>query len=193
MDKATWQYRMLGRYKAKSLFPIPLDAVCFDCDVIATDHHHIDGNTYNNIASNVIFLCRRCHLRREREAHRVGNRSKLTTAQIKRIKYGRESISKLSAEFGYNPTYLRRIRKGIKNPKPADTYVELSVPAGWRWKDRRGKPRALSTDQVKQLRSHQPHLGRVRAKEYATKFGVAYATIWKAYSGHGCYSDAMYS
>jgi hypothetical protein len=35
---------------------------CERCDVPATDRHHKDGNTGNNDPSNIMILCRRCHM-----------------------------------------------------------------------------------------------------------------------------------
>lgn len=39
-----------------------LEGGCQDCGKPATDRHHKDGNTGNNIASNIAILCRRCHM-----------------------------------------------------------------------------------------------------------------------------------
>ena len=148
MDKRTKQYRMLGRYEAKRLFPIATGTACTSCRVAAaTDRHHVDGNTHNNTQQNVVFLCHRCHLRRERKDRRVGSRSRLTTAQIQ-------------------PDFA--------------------------WKDRRGKPRALSVEQVKSICSHTPTLGRKRAIDYAGMYNVSVATIFAARGRQGCYTDSIY-
>ena len=39
-------------------------STCTECgrDGVRIDRHHIDGNTKNNDASNIAFLCRRCHM-----------------------------------------------------------------------------------------------------------------------------------
>lgn len=187
------QYKMLGRYEAKRLFPIPDATLCTDCETaIATDHHHIDGNTHNNTPSNVIFLCRVCHLRRERKENRVGSRSRLTSEQIRQIKYGRGSITKLSRELGFSPVYLQRIRKGKRNPKPVDAYKDNVIPADFQWKERRGKPRALSVEHVKEILGIEKFTCK-HAVNFSERFNVAYSTIWKARGRHGCYSDPTYN
>lgn len=35
---------------------------CERCGAKATDRHHIDGDTGNNVRANLMFLCRRCHM-----------------------------------------------------------------------------------------------------------------------------------
>lgn len=35
---------------------------CTSCGDKIADRHHIDGNTANNEASNIVFLCRKCHM-----------------------------------------------------------------------------------------------------------------------------------
>jgi len=35
---------------------------CESCDAQATDRHHIDGDTGNNVRANIAILCRRCHM-----------------------------------------------------------------------------------------------------------------------------------
>jgi predicted amidophosphoribosyltransferase len=36
--------------------------VCERCGKPATERHHKDGDTGNNVRSNLAFLCRRCHM-----------------------------------------------------------------------------------------------------------------------------------
>lgn len=38
------------------------DGICKKCKNQIAERHHKDGNTLNNKASNVVFLCRRCHM-----------------------------------------------------------------------------------------------------------------------------------
>ena len=35
---------------------------CERCGKKATDRHHVDGDTGNNVRANLMFLCRRCHM-----------------------------------------------------------------------------------------------------------------------------------
>lgn len=177
------RYKALGRLKAKKLYPIP-DVLCKCGLVQVSDIHHIDGDTHNNNPINIAFLCHKCHLRIERQTRRVGNHTKLTNDDIARIKDKRYSISKLAQEFGMDHSYLRRIRNGIKNPIP---YIPDAVPDGWEYKDIRGKPRALTQDELNILWSY-PILGGKNAEKYAKQFGVAISTIYKAYKRHGCYA-----
>jgi hypothetical protein len=48
--------RNRAQYRFKNL------GQCQRCDKPAMDRHHKDGNTGNNDATNVEFLCRRCHM-----------------------------------------------------------------------------------------------------------------------------------
>jgi hypothetical protein len=49
------------RMRAVRLYPVIGN--CENCKTAkAVDRHHKDGNTGNNVRSNVAFLCRRCHM-----------------------------------------------------------------------------------------------------------------------------------
>jgi hypothetical protein len=66
-----------GRKVARRLYPIPSGYECeaIGCNSLATDHHHLDGNTDNNERSNIEFLCHPCHMSYEanlRSAAAVG-------------------------------------------------------------------------------------------------------------------------
>lgn len=187
-------FRSRCKLITKKLYPIKEDTVCSECgDTFWLSHHHKDCNPANNEPNNVVILCHRCHLRLHRKAGDVGNRSRLTTADIKRIRDKNIPISKLVKEYGYHPSYLNRIRKGDRDPIPADQSRPIvTIPADWRFKDMRGKPRALSIKQVRQILKPQPMLGKKRAEEFATRFQVGIATIWKARSRKGCYADTEY-
>lgn len=51
-----------GRMRAQRLFP--LHPVCAECEVTpAYDRHHWDGDATNNTLTNIVPLCRRCHMR----------------------------------------------------------------------------------------------------------------------------------
>lgn len=53
--------RHTGNGRAIQLFVLP--ATCQRCGALKRlDRHHVDGNTLNNDAANVWFLCRRCHM-----------------------------------------------------------------------------------------------------------------------------------
>ena len=51
-----------GRKRARQLYPGPLE--CEVCGAPA-ERHHKDGNTLNNAAENVAFLCRKHHINEE--------------------------------------------------------------------------------------------------------------------------------
>lgn len=52
-----------GRKRAALWFPIT-GRVCAECeDHPARDRHHWDGDALNNTPTNVVPLCRRCHMR----------------------------------------------------------------------------------------------------------------------------------
>lgn len=189
------QYRRIGNNEAKRLYSVE-GVICEDCsDKPAIHRHHIDGNTHNNARNNIMLLCHSCHLRVERKARRVGSRTRLTRSDIARIKAAdrnipNESISALAAEFNLSGAYLRRIRSGEKDPMPVSEFeVSFKIPAGFRYKERRGKKRALTVKQVRVIWSYKPTLGTASAERLALKFGVSRATIWKARAGRGCYAD----
>ncbi len=48
-----------GRKRARKIYPL---GDCEICGKPATDRHHADGNTANNAATNVVIVCRRCHM-----------------------------------------------------------------------------------------------------------------------------------
>lgn len=48
------------RIRARVLYPVL--GKCERCPSPATDRHHKDSNTGNNVRSNLAFLCRRCHM-----------------------------------------------------------------------------------------------------------------------------------
>lgn len=47
------------RQRAQKMYAL---GSCDDCGKPATDRHHKDGDTGNNVASNIGLLCRRCHM-----------------------------------------------------------------------------------------------------------------------------------
>lgn len=49
-----------GRQRARHRYPAL--GVCHCCGEPARDRHHVDGNTLNNEPSNVLPVCRRCHM-----------------------------------------------------------------------------------------------------------------------------------
>ena len=59
-----------GRYENRSL---PPGTICQRCDKPAIDRHHKDGNTGNNDAGNIAFLCRRCHMSEDGRLERMRN------------------------------------------------------------------------------------------------------------------------
>ena len=62
--------RSADRQRAVKMYKI---GKCEMCDSDATDRHHVDEDTSNNKRSNLLFLCRRCHMeidgRLEKLAH----------------------------------------------------------------------------------------------------------------------------
>lgn len=52
-----------GRTRALRRFPVA--SPCALCGAPRAERHHRDGNTANNDAGNVWFLCRRCHMQRD--------------------------------------------------------------------------------------------------------------------------------
>ena len=59
------------RTRARRLYPL---GPCEDCGNPATDHHHKDGDTGNNVKSNIAILCRRCHMLEDGRLAKVSKR-----------------------------------------------------------------------------------------------------------------------
>lgn len=103
--------RKAGRMRAKRAYPEIAD--CERCGGRpATDRHHVDGNTFNNLRSNVLFVCRRCHME-------LDGRLRLTREDIAFIrathvpgKHG--SRVELAARFGVGPDHISSIVSGRK-------------------------------------------------------------------------------
>lgn len=65
-----------GRYRARRKFQGLRKQPCADCGKLSTELHHIDGNTLNNEADNVVPLCRRCHMLRDERLTKLVERLK---------------------------------------------------------------------------------------------------------------------
>ena len=105
-----------GRARAGRAYPEIGD--CERCGLPARDRHHIDGDTLNNDRSNVLFVCRRCHME-------LDGRIVVTLADVEVIrrshvpnKHG--SALLIAKQFGISPGYVHAIvygaRKGNQQP-----------------------------------------------------------------------------
>jgi hypothetical protein len=57
-----------ARVYAARAFPVL--GTCQDCGLVpAANRHHLDGDEWNNVRSNVAFLCTACHGVRHRRTH----------------------------------------------------------------------------------------------------------------------------
>ena len=185
------QYNAQGGTEAKRLWPVLEGALCAECKkALATDRHHVDGDRHNNDRNNLRFLCHVCLCAKLSQAHRTGPRSKLTAAQIERIKKHKGDLRDLSKELGFCEGYFKQIRCGVRSPKGADTYETPFVPAHF---VRNGPPRALSVAQVKEILSYQPTLGNKNAHRLAKSFNVCLTIIFRARGRYGCYAEDMYN
>lgn len=55
--------RLQGWKEAQQKFPIEKGQKCEVChEKEAIEHHHIDGNEFNNNRSNIYLICRKCHM-----------------------------------------------------------------------------------------------------------------------------------
>ena len=106
-------------------------------------------------------------------------RSKLTQSDLDRI-MNLEAIGTLAIEFDLHPSYLRKIRAGVANPKP---YVPVKAAV----LRSPGKPRSLSADAVAFIQSI-PVWGGYRCMELMKEHGVSKATIYKVRGRKGCYA-----
>lgn len=63
MPRANWKGETREDYNGRALARklVVLDA-CEFCGKRATDRHHRDGNPRNNALSNIVQVCRRCHM-----------------------------------------------------------------------------------------------------------------------------------
>lgn len=63
------------RARAQRIYPL---GICQNCGKPATERHHIDRDTGNNQSSNILILCRRCHMQMDGRlteflSHRIDN------------------------------------------------------------------------------------------------------------------------
>lgn len=49
--------------RSRALRRFPKIGSCLGCGRKKAERHHVDGDTRNNDPSNIIALCRRCHMR----------------------------------------------------------------------------------------------------------------------------------
>ncbi len=58
-----------GRARARRQF-IELQP-CRYCGSLKTEHHHKDSDEFNNVADNLEWVCRRCHMRLDGRIHNL--------------------------------------------------------------------------------------------------------------------------
>lgn len=179
-------YRKAGERECKRKFPITGESLCVNCgSQKLVDHHHLDGDPCNNDPDNVVIICRKCHLRLHRKNRDVGRRTRLTAEDIAGIKVSKLSKWELARAYEISPSYANRIRSGKKNPAPVRQ--GFVVPPGWKPRAR-GKRRSLTYAQVRVIRKAKT-LSVKRCLELARRYNCCRATIWKARSKTGCYSE----
>jgi hypothetical protein len=192
------KYKEAGRRIAKKLYPIDDNMICEMCEKRkATDHQHIDGNTYNNTIENIKKVCRSCHLKEDHKLGNHPNQTKLTQKQIDFIRAIPKGTTiliqqKYADKFGISLSHFGKIKRGCRVPIPRPKkYNEPEIPVGWQARPI-GKPRSLSIKQVLKILSYSPALGVKNAKKLSEQFGVTVTSIYKARGRQGCYSDSIY-
>lgn len=70
-----------GRELARKLYPL---TNCAACGAPGFDRHHRDGNTFNNAPSNVVVLCRRCHMTEDGRLEAFTELGRAKKPQLKR-------------------------------------------------------------------------------------------------------------
>lgn len=58
-----------GRQICRAMYPEI--GLCELCGIKATERHHKDANTFNNVRENIMFLCHRCHTLEDGRAMRL--------------------------------------------------------------------------------------------------------------------------
>jgi hypothetical protein len=134
-DKAT---KEAGRARARSMYEI---INCEKCGKPAVDRHHKDGNTLNNKPSNIIPLCRRCHMKEDGRLERFKKspRNKKSpkpcvncSRVVKVTRHGR--CSKCSEYLRKNEvewTKERAEKRGRHTPDRPCTNCGRMVGVGW--------------------------------------------------------------
>ena len=51
--------------RSRALRWYPEKRPCEGCGNLKADRHHVDGNTLNNARSNIEYLCRSCHMKKD--------------------------------------------------------------------------------------------------------------------------------
>lgn len=60
-----------GRRRAERMYPQVIP--CAMCGSKNSERHHVDGHTSNNAPSNILFLCRRCHMEMDGRLEALSN------------------------------------------------------------------------------------------------------------------------
>jgi hypothetical protein len=112
-----------GHRKARLLYPTLGTCERDGCTEQAVDRHHIDGNTFHNERSNVMFLCRACHMIIDGRMKVIHTKDKkppktcINCGELKKpMRHGRCHTCN---------EYLRR--HGIERPYKVDGRVEKKV------------------------------------------------------------------
>ena len=106
------------RERCQKMYPL---GPCSECQRQGTERHHVDGDTGNNVAANVMILCRRCHMRLDGrlEALKVmalANAQRMRTPPRACVNCSRMAKPTRKGRCGACNEYLRR--NGVERPVP---------------------------------------------------------------------------
>jgi len=117
-----------GHRTARRLYPKLGKCENENCPNKAVERHHINGNTFDNIRSNVLFLCRRCHMKLDGRLEKF-----VSTSTSKRgpqppkpcVNCGKETNRLWHGHCHTCNEYQRR--NGIERPYRVDGRVEKTL------------------------------------------------------------------
>ena len=126
-------YEDAGRAIARKLYPGPLVCERETC-VKPAERHHVDGDTHNNVRSNIMFLCRNHHheedRRCQRESYRLANslarRGRKNEASLRNLEVShRPGVPKTAAHRQAMSLGMRGVPKAKWSPERRAAFSAL--------------------------------------------------------------------
>ena len=84
---------------------------CETCNAPKAERHHKDGDTSNNLPSNIKFLCRKCHMIEDGRLEKVRSSARLRlvkAVELAAIQKLDKTHCKRGHEYSHENTYINR-------------------------------------------------------------------------------------
>ena len=118
---------MHGRSRAQRLYEAKS---CEMCGALDAERHHRDHNTLNNESSNIIFVCRRCHMMEDGRLNRFREtaatyRLEATVARYRQIGVVPGRIADIAKDYGVSRGTVDRARAYLRSGKLQGSFQVL--------------------------------------------------------------------